>query len=190
MTSPARGAVIIGASAGALEALSQLLPALPATFPLPIFVVVHVPPDKDSVLAEIFDAKCRLRAIEVEDKEPVEAGVIYFAAPNYHMLLEDRVTIVLSNDDAVLFSRPSIDVAMESAADVWGAELIGILLTGANRDGARGLQAISHAGGTVIVQEPEEAYARAMPDAALTLTPGARVMTLADISSYLMSIPT
>lgn len=189
MTSPARGAVIIGASAGALEALSLLLPTLPAGFPLPIFVVVHVPPDKDSVLADIFDAKCNLRAIEVEDKEPVQAGVIYFAPPNYHMLLEDRTTIVLSNEEEVLFSRPSIDVAMESAAEVWGGELTGILLTGANRDGAQGLQAISQAGGTVIVQSPDEAYAKAMPEAALALTPGARVMDLAEMSAYLMSIP-
>ena len=188
MTVPARRAVVIGASAGALEALSVLLPALPATFPLPIFVVVHVPADKPSVLADIFSAKCRLRAIEAEDKEPVEPGVIYFAPPDYHMLLEDKLTIALSNEEAVLFSRPSIDVTLESAADVWGDGLIGIILTGANQDGARGLKAIGQAGGTTIVQKPDTAYARAMPEAATALCPQAQVMTLADMSAYLWSI--
>ncbi|QJD59499.1 chemotaxis protein CheB [Pseudomonas sp. gcc21] len=188
MTGASKGAVIIGASAGALEALSVLLPPLPAAFPLPIFVVVHVPSDKPSVLADIFDAKCNLRAIEAEDKEPVMPGVIYFAPPNYHMLLEDRQSIALSNEEEVLFSRPSIDVALESAADVWGDQLIGIILTGANQDGARGLQAISAAGGTAIVQSPERAYARAMPEAAIAACPQAQVMSLPDIAAYLSRI--
>ncbi|WP_304638948.1 chemotaxis protein CheB [Pseudomonas sp.] len=188
MTRPAKGAVIIGASAGALEALSVLLPALPADFPLPIFVIVHLPADKPSVLADIFDAKCALRAIEAEDKEPVQPGVIYFAPPNYHLLLEDRLSIALSSEDEVLFSRPSIDVAMESAADVWGNALIGVILTGANHDGARGLRSIHDAGGTAIVQPPDEAYASAMPEAALKLCPDARIISLADIPAYLESI--
>lgn len=188
MTAPAKRAVMIGASAGALEALSLLLPALPSAFPLPVFVIVHVPADKPSVLAEIFSAKCRVRVIEAEDKEPIESGVVYFAPPDYHMLLEDKSTIALSNEDAVLFSRPSIDVSLESAADVWGGDLIGIILTGANQDGARGLQAVAQAGGTVIVQNPDDAYARAMPDAAIALCSQAKVMSLADISDYLSSI--
>ncbi|WP_150305386.1 chemotaxis protein CheB [Pseudomonas saliphila] len=188
MTGVSRGAVIIGASAGALEALSVLLPPLPATFPLPIFVVVHVPSDQPSVLADIFDPKCKLHAIEAEDKEPIVPGVIYFAPPDYHMLLEDKQTIALSNEEAVLFSRPSIDVTLESAADVWGEQLIGIILTGANQDGARGLQAISAAGGMAIVQSPVGAYASAMPEAAIAACPQAQVMSLNDISTYLSSI--
>lgn len=188
MSSPAKRAVIIGASAGALEALSLLLPALPATYGLPVFVIVHVPADKPSVLAEIFDAKCQVRVIEAEDKEPVEPGVVYFAPPDYHMLFEDQRTIALSNEDAVLFSRPSIDVSLESAADVWGEDLIGIILTGANQDGARGLAAVSKAGGTVIVQNPDGAYAQAMPEAAIAACSHAKVMSLTDMSAYLMSI--
>ncbi|MEH6499234.1 MAG: chemotaxis protein CheB [Pseudoalteromonas distincta] len=188
MSASAKGALIIGASAGALEALSVLLPALPASFPLPIFVIVHIPPDKPSVLAEIFSAKCRMRAIEAEDKEPVEPGVIYFAPPNYHMLLEDKSSIALSNEDEVLFSRPSIDVAMECAADIWGSELIGIILTGANQDGAKGLRAIVQAGGKAFVQNPVEAYARAMPEAALALCPEAEVVSLNEMSAYLLSM--
>lgn len=188
MTVPPKRAVIIGASAGALEALSLLLPGLPASFSLPIFVIVHVPADKPSVLAEIFGAKCGLRVIEAEDKEPIEPGVIYFAPPDYHMLFEDVSTIALSNEDAVLFSRPSIDVSLESAADVWGEDLIGIILTGANHDGARGLQAVSKAGGVALVQDPDRAYAKAMPEAALAACPQAKVMPLADIAAYLTSI--
>ena len=188
MTGQREGAVIIGASAGALDALSLILPRLGSDFPLPIVVVVHVPPDKRSVLAAIFDAKCRLRAVEAEDKEPLEAGVIYFAPPDYHLLIEDRDTIALSNEDQVLFSRPSIDVAFESAAEVWGKALTGIVLTGANQDGASGLKAIAAAGGTAIVQDPREAYARAMPEAAIEACPDALVLKAGGIVSYLQSV--
>ncbi len=182
------GAVIIGASAGALGALSLILPRLGPDFPLPIVVVVHIPPDRRSVLAAIFDAKCRLRAVEAEDKEPLEAGVIYFAPPDYHLLIEDRDTIALSNEDQVLFSRPSIDVAFESAAEVWGDGLIGIVLTGANQDGALGLKAIAAAGGTAIVQDPREAYSRAMPEAAIDACPDALILKIDGIISFLQGV--
>lgn len=189
MTRSPQRAVIIGASAGALEALSAILPELPADFACPVFVIVHVPPHKRSVLADIFAAKCRLPAIEVADKEPVAAGGIYFAPPNYHMLIEDEAHVALSSDEEVLFSRPSIDVAFESAADVWGDRLTGIILTGANHDGARGLRAIAAAGGITIVQDPETAYAKAMPEAAIASCPQALVLGLSDISSYLRGAP-
>ena len=185
MTEPQGKAVIIGASAGALEALSAILPELPADLACPVYVVVHVPPHSRSVLAQIFSAKCRLPAIEVSDKEPVTAGSIYFAPPNYHMLVEDEGHVALSSDPEVLFSRPSIDVAFESAADVWGERLTGIILTGANHDGARGLQAVADGGGVTIVQDPGTAHASAMPEAAIASCPRARVMTLADITAYL-----
>lgn len=190
MSGDPKGAVIIGASAGALEALSSILPPLPRDYPLPIFVVVHLPPTKRSVLAEIFDRRCELRAIEPEDKEPVEPGVIYFAPPNYHFLLEGRSHISLSSEEEVFFSRPSIDVALESAADAWGRTLTAIVLTGANQDGARGLLAVTRSGGTAIVQDPTDAYAQAMPDAAIRACPDAHVMTLSQISTYLQTLST
>lgn len=183
-----KGAVVIGASAGALGALSSILPPLPADYPFPIFVVVHLPPNKRSVLAEIFDRKCKLRAIEPEDKEPVEPGMIYFAPPNYHLLLEGRSHISLSSEEEVFFSRPSIDVAFESAADAWGEALTAIVLTGANHDGADGLLAVTRSGGTSIVQDPTDAYAPAMPEAAIRACPDAHVMTLGEISTYLQSL--
>jgi len=182
------GAIIIGASAGALEALSVILPPLPATYPYPIFVVVHLPPNKRSVLAAIFDLKCQLRAIEAEDKVPVEAGFIYFAPPNYHLSFEGRTHVALSSEEEVLFSRPSIDVAFESAADAWGSQLTAIILTGANHDGSQGLSAVVRSGGTAIVQDPTEAFTRAMPEAAIRACPGAQVLTLSKISTYLQNI--
>ena len=188
MTGSPPKAVIIGASAGALEALSAILPDLPADFSCPVYVIVHVPPQNRSVLAEIFSAKCRLPAIEVSDKEPVAAGAIYFAPPNYHMLIEDEGHVALSSDPEVLFSRPSIDVGFESAADVWGDALTAIILTGASHDGARGLRAVAAAGGVTIVQDPETAYASTMPAAAIASCPCTQVMSLSEISAYLRAV--
>lgn len=183
---PARPkAILIGASAGALEALSVILPSLPADFRAPIIVVVHIPPDKKSVLADLFRAKCRIQVVEVEDKEPLKPATAYFAPPDYHLLVEDTETLGLTYEEPVLFSRPSIDVLFESAADVYGSDLAAILLTGANEDGARGLAAIAKAGGRVIVQDPETAFAAAMPGAGLKFCPNAEVLSLDGISNYL-----
>jgi two-component system chemotaxis response regulator CheB len=186
---PARPeAVVIGASAGALEALSVILPALPRAFHLPILVVVHVPPDKRSAIADLFRTKCQVRVEEAEDKEPIAPGTVYFAPPDYHLLVEIDRTLSLSTEEPVLFSRPSIDVLFESAADAYGAGLIGIVLTGANADGARGLLAVTEAGGTAIVQDPRGAFAAAMPEAAIQMSPDARVMPLAAIAPYLEKV--
>ena len=183
-------AVAIGASAGAVEALSAILPRLPARYALPILVVVHVPPDRKSVLAELFAAKCALKVSEAEDKEPVEAGTVYFAPPGYHLAVEVERTLSLSADEPVHFSRPSIDVLFETAADAYGPDLIAVLLTGANHDGAKGLRAVVEAGGEAIVQSPQQAYARAMPEAALAECPSAQVLTLDEIAQYLQNVPT
>lgn len=188
MIAPDRKAIVIGASAGALEALSTILPSLPTDYPLPIFVVVHIPPDKKSILAELFKAKCRMNVVEVEDKEPIFPGTIYFAPPDYHLLVENDQTLSLSSDEPVLFSRPSIDVLFESAADVYGRQLTGIILTGANQDGAKGMKAIAEAGGEAIVQEPGEAFQAAMPEGAIASTPDARIMSLGSITAYLEEI--
>ncbi|WJH38602.1 chemotaxis protein CheB (plasmid) [Aliirhizobium terrae] len=188
MSAASPRAIVVGASAGALEALTAILPDLPGDFPLPIIIVVHIPPDKRSVLAELFRAKCRIEVVEVEDKEPLRPATAYFAPPDYHLLVEDFETLGLTNEEPVLFSRPSIDVLFESAADVYGASAVAILLTGANQDGATGLLAIAEAGGHVIVQDPETAFAAAMPEAGLALCPDATVMSLDGISEYLRRI--
>ena len=116
-------AIVLGASAGAVEALSTLLPPLPADYPIPILAVVHTPPEKRNSLADLFRAKCRVKVKEAEDKEPVRGGTVYFAPPNYHLLVETDRRLSLSTDEPVLFCRPAIDVLFVSAADAFGREV-------------------------------------------------------------------
>lgn len=179
-------AVVIGASAGAMEALSAILPELPAPFRLPLLIVVHLPPDNPSVLADLFQATCRIAVREAADKEPIRGGTAYFAPPDYHLLVEMDRTLSLSSDEPVLYSRPSIDVLFESAADVYGEALIAIVLSGANQDGAAGLRAVVEAGGMAIVQCPEGAVASAMPEAARAMCPAAHVLSPPEIAAYLV----
>jgi two-component system chemotaxis response regulator CheB len=183
-------AVVIGASAGAVQALQVVLPALPADYALPVLVVVHVPSDRSNVLLPLFQAKCRIAVKEAEDKEAVAGGVIYFAPSDYHLLVETDGSIALSSDEAVNYSRPSIDVLFESAADAYGSGLAGVILTGANHDGAAGLKAVINAGGMGIVEDPADAYASAMPEAALESCPSATTMKLDAIALYLSSLGT
>ncbi len=188
MTDAKIEAVVIGASAGALEALSVILPSLPARFRLPLLIVVHLPADRKSILAELFQDKCAIKVEEAEDKMPIRGGTAYFAPADYHLLVEADKTLSLSNDEPVLFSRPSIDVLFESAADAYGRSLLAIVLTGANHDGSAGLQAVVAAGGEAIVQNPEGAYASAMPEAAIANCPQARILSLAEIARCLQAI--
>jgi two-component system, chemotaxis family, protein-glutamate methylesterase/glutaminase len=185
---PAPEAIVIGASAGAFEALSSLLPGLAADYPLPILIVVHLPPGNSSLFAELFRARCAIQVREAGDKEPIKPGVAYFAPPDYHLLVEDDRRLSLSGDEPVLFSRPSIDVLFESAADAYHGGLIGVVLTGANSDGAQGLKAVVEAGGAAIVQSPDSAYATAMPEAALRACPEAHILPLDEIALYLREV--
>jgi two-component system chemotaxis response regulator CheB len=168
-------AVVIGASSGGIDVLGTLLPALPRDFPLPVAVVLHVPPDRRSLLVEVFGYRCAIRLKEVDDKDKVERGVVYFAPPDYHLLFEDRTSFSLSVDDPVNHSRPSIDVLFQSAADVLGARVLGILCSGSNADGATGLAAICAAGGVAAVQDPRDATSPEMPSAGLLTCPTALV---------------
>lgn len=186
MTDVAARAVVIGASAGAVEALSRILPALPADYPLPVLVVVHVPADRRNILAPLFRAKCRMEVREAEDKEPALARTIYFAPADYHLLVESDGMLALSADEPVQYSRPSIDVLFESAADAYGAGLVGVILTGANADGAKGLKAVADAGGVALVEDPAGAYSDAMPMAAIKECTTARILPLEAIANYLM----
>jgi two-component system chemotaxis response regulator CheB len=180
-------AVVIGASAGAIQALSRLLPDLPEDYGVPILIVVHVPAD-GSDLPQLFAAKCRLAVKEAEDKEPIRPGTIYFAPPDYHLMVEADRTVSLSLDEPVLYSRPSIDVLFESAADAYGADLTGVILTGANEDGAEGLAAVAQAGGVALVEDPADAYAKAMPSGALARCPQATMLSLDAIRTHLLAI--
>jgi len=178
-------AIAIGASIGAIEALSIVLPALPAAYARSVLVVVHVPTDTKNTLAELFIARCRIAVKEAEDKEQIQAGTVYFAPADYHLLVEPDFTLSLSSEEPVHYSRPAIDVLFESAADVYGPNLTGIVLTGASSDGANGLRAICRGGGAAIVQAPETAKNDAMPRAALVACPSARALSLEGIAAIL-----
>lgn len=177
--------VVIGASAGGVEALTLLLPALPATFRPALFIVLHLPRERPSLLVEIFARRCARPVREADDKEPVEPGTVYFAPPDYHMLLEKNRQIALSADEPVHFSRPSIDVLFESAAEVYGERLLGIILTGGNQDGAVGLHAIHQAGGVTVVQQPDNAKVPLMVVSALKRSPADFVLSLPEIAQLL-----
>lgn len=181
-------AVVIGASAGGIEALTVLLPALPAGLLATVLVVLHLPRDKPSVLAEIFARKCALPVREAEDKEPIQPGTVYFAPNNYHLLVDNGPQLSLSADDPVHHSRPSIDVLFESAAEIYNERLLGIILSGANDDGAAGLAAIHDAGGVTIVQSPQTARAPQMALSALKLRPADCVLPLEEIADMLRAL--
>lgn len=180
-------AIVIGASAGAVQALSDILPRLPADYPLPILIVVHVPA-APSGLTTLFSAKCAMAVVEPDDKEAIVPGTVYFAPPGYHLLVEPGDSIALSSDEPVLFSRPSIDVLFESAADAYGPDLLAIVLTGANEDGARGAAQIEACGGSVLVEDPATAYAAAMPAAALARCRAAEALSLDGIADRLLEL--
>lgn len=181
-------AVAIGASAGGVQALCELLPALPADSHAAVFVVLHLPRDKPSLLVEVFSRKCGLEVREAEDKEPVMPGTVYFAPPNYHLLVDAGPQLALSADDLVCHSRPSIDVLFDSAAEVYREHLLGIILTGANEDGAAGLAAVHEAGGLTVVQQPQTAQSSAMILSALERGPVDLVLDLQGIAGLLKQL--
>jgi two-component system, chemotaxis family, protein-glutamate methylesterase/glutaminase len=183
------GAVVIGASAGGVEALNQLLPGLPKAFAPPVLVVVHVRQGQPSLLPGLFASRCQVAIEEPFDKDEIAPGTVYFAPPGYHMLVEAEggaaPAIALSVDPPVRFSRPSVDVLFESAAHAYGARLLGIVLSGANDDGALGARAIRAAGGTCWAQDPATATAPAMPLAAIAQGAVNDVLTLDDMAMRL-----
>ncbi len=180
--------IVIGASAGGVEALSELLPALPPDFGPAVFIVLHLPRERPSLLVEIFENRCALPVREAEDKEPIEPGTVYFAPPDYHLLIEKNRRIALSADEPVHFSRPSIDVLFESAADVYGERLLGIILTGGNEDGSAGLHAVHRAGGITVVQQPDSAKVPVMVVSALQRAPADFVLSLPEIAELLAGL--
>jgi len=160
-------AVAVGASAGGNKAVAAVLSSLPADFPLPIVIVQHVHPTQDEHFFEPFNNEAKLRVGEAKDKEAANPGQVYFAPPNYHLLVERGGALALSVDEKVNHARPSIDVLFESAAHAWAPHLIGVILTGANHDGAQGLRLIRSLGGLTIAQDPATANCSAMPQAAI-----------------------
>lgn len=181
-------AVVIGGSAGGMQALSAILPTLPVDFTLPIAIVLHIQEGSPGYLASYFNNRCALQVKEANDKEPLEWGTIYIAPAGYHLLIECDKTLALSVDAPVLFSRPSIDVLFESAADAYGDGLIGVILSGASSDGSQGLKKIKELGGVTIAQNPNDSEVDFMPKAAIGATTIDHILTRNEIGTFLTKI--
>ena len=178
--------VVIGTSAGGLDAVCRLLRLLPADLRLSILVVQHRSPDSDA-LCDVLQDCSALPVHDVIDKEPIVPGNVYLAPPDYHVLVEED-HFSLTVDEPVAYSRPSIDVSLESAADSWGRRLVGVVLTGANRDGASGLRRVRDAGGIALVQTPATAEVDIMPAAAAAAVPDAELLTLEELAARLIQL--
>lgn len=185
---PCVDAVVVGCSAGGLEALREILHDLPADFPVPVIVAAHHTADGDLLMADILDRDSPLRVLGAEEKQKAAAGHVYLAPGGYHLLVEADGTFSLSVDPKVCNCRPAIDVLFETAADAYGERLIGVLLTGANGDGTHGLLAIRNAGGQTVVQDPATAAVATMPQAAIDAGVAGLVLALRGIAPFLRAI--
>lgn len=181
------GIVVIGASMGGLHALERVLEGLPEDFPMPLLLVQHRAEDAPSLLVGLLRSHSRLEVCEAEDKARLRPGCVLVAPAGYHVLVEPG-HLELSTEAEVRYSRPSIDLALQSAAEAYGRDAVGVVLTGANDDGAIGLAAVRRAGGVAIVQDPEGAERRSMPDAAIAAAAPQWVLPLEEIASRLVQI--
>ncbi|WP_434672106.1 chemotaxis protein CheB [Pseudomonas sp. R1-15] len=181
-------AIVVGASAGGVEALLNIFTPLRKGFSLPVLVVLHLPDERNSQLAQVFRHRLAIPVEEARDKQDIRPGTLYVATPGYHLSIEADRSLSLSLEAPVHHSRPSIDVLFESAADVYGPGLLAVVLTGANSDGARGLARVKELGGITVVQDPKEAQVSTMPEAALTLHEPDHILTLQGIGQLLAGL--
>ena len=181
-------AVVIGASAGGMKALQTILRSLPQEYSLPIMIVQHMHPESDEYMAKILNEECLLAVKQADEKESIKPGKVYFAPPNYHLLVEADKTLSLTVNERVCYARPSIDVLFETAAEAYGDKLIGIILTGGNYDGSRGLKRIKESGGLAIVQDPKSAEAESMPREAIAAAKVDYILPLKKIGPFLVEL--
>jgi two-component system chemotaxis response regulator CheB len=179
--------VAMGTSWGGLSAMMKLLGALPEEFSIPIVVVQHRSKESDRLLVQLLQDVTPLKVCEVEDKDGLCAGTVHIAPANYHILIETGYAS-LTTEDAVRYSRPSIDVMFASAADTYRSETIGVVLTGANEDGASGLAHIVKRGGRALIQDPKTAEIPIMPEAAIRAVPTAEVIPLTGLAPRLVEL--
>jgi two-component system, chemotaxis family, protein-glutamate methylesterase/glutaminase len=179
-------AIIIGTSAGGLLALTTLLEPFSALYPVPILIVQHRSKDERTLLEEVLSVKCKIAIKQADEKEKPEKGVVYFAPPDYHLLVERDHTLSLSQDAKVHYSRPSIDILFETAAYAYKSRLLAIILTGANADGAAGIKIIKKLGGTTIAQNPATAQFPVMPQAAIKTGCIDKILDLNEIRELLI----
>lgn len=169
--------IVMGGSAGSFSVTNRLLATLPESFPTPIVIVLHRLKEKREGFREALQIRSGIQIVEPDDKTPIEKGKVYIAPANYHLLIESRSYLSLATTELVQYSRPSIDVLFDSAADVFGSHCLGILLSGANRDGAFGLKRIQSKGGATVVQAPHDAPMPTMPEAAMKMITPDLVLT-------------
>jgi two-component system, chemotaxis family, protein-glutamate methylesterase/glutaminase len=181
-------AVVIGVSAGGLHALGTILPLLPADFDLAVMVVQHRAKESNTFLHNFLDELCLLRVVEAEEKMVIQAGYIYLAPPDYHLQIEMDRNLSLSVDPPVNWSRPSVDVLFETAAEVYRDKLVGVVLTGANNDGSMGLTRVKQLGGLSVIQDPKTAEAAQMPQGAIDAVGGDHILSLVDIGLFLATL--
>lgn len=181
-------AIVLGTSAGGFSALSALLADIPSRYSLPIIVVQHRSKSSRELFEEVLQCKCHIKIKQAEEKETITNNVVYVAPPDYHLLIERNKTLSLSSDAPIRYSRPSIDVLFESAAIAYGDKLIGIILTGANDDGAIGISAIAKRGGLTIAQNPQEAEHPFMVQAAIATKRIKYIWSLATIRNFLLQL--
>jgi two-component system, chemotaxis family, protein-glutamate methylesterase/glutaminase len=181
-------AIVIGISTGGVGTLKSLLGALPAHFPLPILIVQHISPQTGDRMAALLDQLCDIHVKEADEQELPAPGIVYLAPPNYHLLVEPDGRLGLSTDPPVNFARPSVDVLFESAAEAWGSGVIGVILTGAGFDGARGLLRIKEHGGVTVAQDPDDATASSMPKTAIMKVRPDHIVTLASLPQLFINL--
>ena len=179
--------IVIGVSAGGMEALRTIIPKLPADFPCPIAIVQHLHRHTDDYLIRDLNNRSKVTVKQADEKESLKSGHVYIAPSNYHLLIENDNTFSLSVGDLVNFARPAIDVLFETAADVFKEKTLAIVLTGANHDGSQGAKKIKEYGGMVIAQDPESAEVDIMPRAAIKATNVDFVLSLKKIKEFLLS---
>ena len=182
--------VVLGGSAGSLEVILGLVEKLPEYLDAVIMIVIHRKNDKDSILQDLIANRTSIPVREVEDKDPIQFNTIYLAPPDYHLLIENKSLFSLDSSEKVHYSRPSIDVTFESVAEVFGKSVIGVLLSGANADGAAGLAQIKKAGGYTIVQNPATAEVAYMPQQAINLTEVNTIINADELADVLQQLLT
>lgn len=179
-------AIVIGVSSGGMNAMKILFSLLPMGFSIPIVIVQHISPRSDNQWIKLLNEKSNLHLKEADEKEKIEPGNVYIAPPNYHLMIERDKTLSLTIDERVNFARPSIDVLFESAAEACTNKLIGVVLTGSNNDGTKGIKRIKECGGLAIVQDPETAESSYMPASAIAAIKPDYILSLEDITALLI----
>src|SRR5665647_701352 len=181
-------AIVIGTSSGGMSALKFLFSALPVDFSIPIIIVQHISPRSDNQWIKLLNINSKLYLKEADEKEKIEHGKVYIAPPNYHLMIERNKTFSLTIDERVNYSRPSIDVLFESAAEAYKNKLIGVILTGSNNDGTNGIKRIQECGGLTISQDPETAESSYMPASAIATNQPDYILSLEEITALLIKL--